>query len=439
MSDINSNPRDSGNDTKKKATEDSGFDFNDDPEEVDESSEETEDVTLDHVREVVTEEFDTEMWGVTEALLSAHATLLIDEVKNCTGVIIVGKSGAGKTTAIRFFEGLEEQTYRSDDTTAASFVTLVANQSDEDRESIDLLPRISHKTLTSRDMASWFSGTQESIRDKMSTMANVMDGDGYTRDGGTAGRRGYRGDYRFTFIGASTPLEPRAWRVMGHTGYRFVFYNLSSDEIDRDELEDELFAVSRYPDRVERCRKAVHDFLKSLWDKQGGYSSVEEHFEATDEAKEAISYLGQLVKFSRATLGEEDEPRRENPFRVGAVLRDIAQGRALLDGRTTFKVEDVQVSARIALSTMPRKRRPLIRALLNPENDGELSTAEAQQVLATSRPTTLNRMELMSTLELAYCRKDTTDGREPKQIDVRPEFEWPDCLEFPDFGGAKDE
>lgn len=192
-------------------------------------------------------------------------------------------------------------------------MTLVANQSDEERESIDLLPRISHETLTTRDMASWFSGLQETIEDKTSTVANVVDGDGCTRDGGTAGRRGYRGDYRFTVIGASTPLEPRAWRVVGHTGYRFVFDNLSADEIGRDQLEDELFSDSRYPERVERCREAVHGFLKSLWDEYGGYSGVEEHFDATDEAREAIAYLGQLVKFSRATLGEDDEPGRENP------------------------------------------------------------------------------------------------------------------------------
>jgi hypothetical protein len=351
-------------------------------------------------------------------------------------VVIVGEPGAGKTTAIRFFEGLEGQTYRSDDTTAASFVTLVANQSDEDREEIDLLPRISHKTLTSRDMATWFSGPQESIEDKMSTMAHVMDGDGFMRDGGTGGRRGYSGDYRFTFIGASTPLDPRAWRVMGHTGQRFVFYNLSGDEVDRDELESELFAKTRYSERVERCRKAVHDFLESLWDEHDGYSGIEEHFDATDEAKEAIAYLGQLVKFSRATLGEDDEPSRENPLRVGAVLRDIAQGRALLNGRKTIQVDDVQVSARIALSTMPRKRRPLVRALLDPKKGGKLATSQVEDELGVSRPTALDRMEKAELLGIAACDGDDEDGRNPVYLKVKPQFEWPDCLDFPEFGGA---
>lgn len=439
MSDNSSDPEDSGTDDDQQPTEETGFDFNsssEDAESSDESDETSEEVTLDHVRKVVTDEFDETMWGVTEALLSAHATLLIEEVKNCTGVIVVGESGAGKTTAISLFEGLDDQVYRSDDATPASFVSHDASLTDEQLEEVDLLPRIRHKTLTSRDMATWFSGPQEAIEQKMALMAHLMDGEGYSRDSGSHGRRGYRGDYRFTFLGATTPLDPRAWRVMGHTGYRFVFYNLPSGEVDRDELEDELFSETRYQERRNQCQEAVQNFLAKLWDEHDEYGGIEKHFDATDEAKTSITYLAKLVKFSRATLGKDGELSRESPERIGAVLRDIAQGRAILDSRTTIQVKDVQVSARIALSTMPKKRRPLVRALLNPENDWKLTTAEAQQALMTSRPTTLERMKLMDTLELAYCVTDTEDGREPKQIEIKPEFEWPDSLDFPEFGGA---
>jgi len=434
----NSTPREATGIDSSEHTDDASFDFASIDESGDggESDDDSDDTMLTQARDVVTDEFDESMWGVTEALLSAHATLLIDEVKNCTGVIIVGQSGAGKTTAIRFFEGLDEQVYRSDDATPASFVSHDASLTDEQLEDVDLLPRVSHRTLTSRDMATWFAGPQESIREKMALMAHLMDGEGYTRDSGSHGRRGYRGDYRFNFIGATTPLEPRAWQVMGHTGYRFVFYNLSSDEIDQSELENELFNDSRYPERVDRCREAVHSFLKSLWDEHGGYSGVEEHFDATDEAQEAIAYLAGVVKFSRATLREDDEPTRENPMRVGAVLRDIAQGRALLDGRKTIEVDDVQVSARITLSTMPRKRRPLIRALLDPKNGGKLATSQVQDALGVSRPTAIDRMEKAELLGIADRTGDDDDGRNPLYIEVKPEFEWPDCLDFPKNGGA---
>jgi hypothetical protein len=82
-----------------------------------------EDVTLSDVRETVVKNFDEAQWHLTEAILSTHATLLVGEIQNCTGLIVVGQSGAGKTTALKFFEGLSEQFYRSDEVTPASFVS----------------------------------------------------------------------------------------------------------------------------------------------------------------------------------------------------------------------------------------------------------------------------------------------------------------------------
>jgi len=63
-----------------------------------------EDIALDDVRETVETNFDEDQWHLTEAILSTHATLFIDGIQNCTGLIVVGKPGAGKTTALKFFE-----------------------------------------------------------------------------------------------------------------------------------------------------------------------------------------------------------------------------------------------------------------------------------------------------------------------------------------------
>ena len=186
--------------------------------------------TLGEVRQTVTEEFDESQWRLTEAILSTHATLLLDDRKACTGLIVVGGSGVGKTTALNFFNGIEEQFYRSDDVTPASFVTALPSENEERLEEIDLLPRITHKSLLCPDMATWFAGQTETIRSKMSRMTHLMDGDGFTRDSGSHGQRGYQGDHRFTFIGASTPLQKRAWRVIGSTGNRFVFHEVSKAE-----------------------------------------------------------------------------------------------------------------------------------------------------------------------------------------------------------------
>lgn len=436
MSDNSTQRQDSGIDSGQLA-EDTGFQFGSTMKAdggSGSSADQSDDVTLEDVQEVVTDRFDEDMWRVTEAILASHATLLIDSVDNCTGLVIVGESGAGKTTAIRFLEGLDEQTYRSDEMTPASFVSHDASRSGEELAEVDLLPRIKHRTLTSRDMATWFSGEGDAIYSRMSRMAHLMDGEGLTRDSGSHGKRGYEGDdYRFTLIGATTPLSPRAWKVMGHTGQRFVFHEKSRTDADWESVREDVFGDTSYMERVRECREVVHRFLQTLWEEHGGYKEVDT-IDVTEDAGKALYYLAKVVRYSRATLENghgETDVRREGIHRIVTLLRDVAEGKALLDGRTTVEVEDVQVSARIALSTMPARRRPLVRALLNPANDGELTTTQARDALGTSRPTAITRMELMETLELAHCATEEGDGRNPKRLTLYSEFQWPDTLEFP--------
>jgi hypothetical protein len=100
----------------------------------------------------------------------------------------------------------------------------------------------------------------------------------------------------------------------------------------------------------------------------------------------------------------------------------------------TVEVEDVQVSARIALSTMPKKRRPLVRLLLDP-TEGPVKAEDVEDVLDVSRPTATDRMDQMIALDIAEW-VEIDDGRGTLVMEPRSEFEWPDCLDFPEFGGA---
>jgi len=287
-------------------------------------------------------------------------------------------------------------------------------------------------------METWFAADRTTIREKMSRMTHLMDGEGLTRDSGSHGKRGYKGDYRFSFIGASTPLKSRAWDVMGNAGYRFVFYHKEPRPDDQETLKSDLFGDSRYKEERAECRQKVQSFLHRLWNEHGGYGSIpDDEISFSDAAQDAVLYLAKVIKFSRATLTEqssEEGPvvRREDPRRVGAVLREIAKGRTLIDGETTVDVDDVVVSARVALSTMPSKRRPLIRALLNPSNSGQLTRNEVEDALGVSKPTALDRMRLMDTLGIAEFTEVEDDDSDKKKLELRDDFEWPDALPFPD-------
>ncbi|QGN07597.1 hypothetical protein Hrd1104_09985 [Halorhabdus sp. CBA1104] len=385
---------------------------------------------LSDVRETVLEEFDQQTWEVTEASLCVPASLLLEGLQSCTGLVIVGETGAGKSTVIRFFNnGLDDLVERSDDATPASFVSAEPSKDEEELEKMDLLPRIRHKLMTCKDMSGWFAGDQASIKKWMSVVANVMDGDGYVRDTGSHGQRGYTGDYRFGFLGATTPLPQRAWNVMGHTGNRLVFHE-KSKMTDMSQAVSDVFDDDEYGKKVARCQEAVQTLLNDLWSEHGGYGSVEWESSLSDELQQVFEYLTMLVVHARAPV-KDGTTKKEGPHRIVTTLRDIARGRALLCGRKQVEIEDAQVCARIALSTMPKERRPVVRAVLNPKNDGSLSTSDLTEQTPYTEPTVLKRMELLETLGIAECKE--VDDRGTKVIEQREKFEWPDLLDFPDF------
>lgn len=386
------------------------------------------DYEIEEIREVVIGQFNEQTWKTTEAVLTAQATLLLADAKP-VGVVIVGESGSGKSTVLKFIEENSE-TYRTDDATPASFVSHDASLEESELANVDLLPRVRHKTLVCPDMANWFSGSRENIGEKMSTMANVMDGDGYVRDSGSHGQRGYEGDYRFNIIGASTPLKTRSWEAMGHTGNRFVFHQHQTTT-NPDEVAEQVFDETSYDEKVSRCSKSVNALLEDRWAEHGGYNAIDQgSFETSDRVRGVIKYLTELVTYSRAPVNS-GTVHREGMHRIMATLLTLAQGRALLDNRTEVTLDDTEVCARIALSTMPKERRPYVRATVDPST-GETLTAqdfEEYDAVKSTRPTVHNRMELLDTLRIVDCEE--VDGRGKKIVSRRSKFEWPESLSFP--------
>lgn len=388
--------------------------------------------TIYDVQQVVCTEFDEQTWDVTEAILSAHATLLLRGQTGGIGLVITGPSGSGKTTVLKFLEGLDEMVYRSDDVTPASFVSHDSSKNEEQLKEVDLLPRIKRKTLLSRDMATWFAGDQEAVYKRMSIMAPLMDGDGYTRDTGSHGQRGYTGgEYRFNFIGATTPLKSRAWQAMGTVGNRLVFHEKRGTS-DTASVVDDVIGGSNYGERVKRCQESVHAFLQQLWDETEGVGSVEFTESPAPEVWSVLECLTRLVQHSRAPL-IEGTPQPEGGHRIAQTLFSIAQGHALLHGRQRVEIEDMHICGRIALSTMPSERRPIIRALVNPASEGELTAREVEAIAGVTRPTAHSRMELLGTLGMATCREIEGDGRESKIVELGAEFRWPEELDMPTF------
>ena len=381
------------------------------------------------VKGVIRDEFNEEGWTVMKPLLATHATLLLDDIESSRAIMVEGQSGVGKTMLLKTFGGLNEQFCRRSDITPASFVSAGPSKSAGGSTNTDLLPQLEGRTLAVRDAQTLFGGSEQTIRSRWGTMARIMDGDGYFRQTATHGKAGYD-DIRFNFIGATTPLSPRAWRMMGNVGQRLLFVEWPEEEYEDGWLTSVVDGGERRP--IERGQEVVQEFLHDLWEFHGGSSSVAWDDERPNEVIEVIEYLAKVVTYARASI-TNGEPQREAPKRIGKLLHDLARGHALIHGRTRLELGDVEVCGRVALSTMPSKRRELVRALLDPNRDAPLTASDVETILDVSRPTARDRIDDVVALGFGEVVEATGRGGTTKAVEVNSEFRWPDGVPFPEF------
>jgi ABC-type glutathione transport system ATPase component len=116
-----------------------------------------------NVETVVSDHF-PEVLDPLKAALAVAAVGCFSDNAQPTTLVLVGRSGAGKSMALNFLmpkgEGdeLAKYIYRSDKLTAASFVSQRADLTREQLKEVDLLPRIRGKTMVSKELAPLLRG-----------------------------------------------------------------------------------------------------------------------------------------------------------------------------------------------------------------------------------------------------------------------------------------
>ena len=158
--------------------------------------------------------------------LAVSASLLLRDNRNPVAVIYVGGPASSKTTAADMFadeltmvadEGVQHPLfYLSDSFTAAAFVSQASNVPADKLAKVDLLPKIQHKVLVTPELAPTFRGKDDEGKDDelvkiFKIITRVLEGQGLMTDGGVQGRRGYRGDYLFAWIGCTTPFDQNVY------------------------------------------------------------------------------------------------------------------------------------------------------------------------------------------------------------------------------------
>ena len=160
------------------------------------------------------------------------------------------------------------------------------------------------------------------------------------------GRRGYQGQYLFNWLGATTPVPDRTFRVMAQLGNRILFYEIASEEWSEEKLMN--FAQNYgTDDAIKECQKAVNDFVETHF-KAHPVNSIDAHsIGIPDEIMREIVRYANLISHGRVeveydqllgAIGDVETGKPEGPQRVILLLQTIVRGLALAEGRMLVTV-----------------------------------------------------------------------------------------------------
>jgi hypothetical protein len=374
---------------------------------------------LNVVKEAVDKNF-PKLWNTFEICLSVIATLKLKDLKDPTGLNLIGDPSSEKGTVLSCFYGCDH-IYRTDGFTPHSFVSGI-NLPKQQLEKIDLLPRIENKCMLIPELAPVFGKRKEDLTENLSILTRVFDGQGLTLDFGTVGKRGYERPIVFAWIGATTPLPYHVWYDMIRLGTRMFFLEIPKSNENTEDLIRDVFQTSDYNAKVSAVNEVIKNFLSNLF--SFGFKNMEWNKKKDDyESYNLITRMAQLLTLLRAPLEtwkagiDETEyeykvPMVERPKRVMQILYNIARGHALLYGRNYVIKEDVKILVPIVFSSMPDDRRRMWNLLI--DNDDYLDYITVKNSFNVSRQHAYRIMKSLSILGVAELHEGDTEDEYDK-------------------------
>ena len=330
-------------------------------------------ITKTEVKEVIDKQFPG-LWGVYDVCISTIAVLKLEDWSDPVGINIVGCPSGEKTTVLSFFYECDNLVIKSDNFTPKCFVSHSANVKKEELEEIDLLPKIKDKCMIVPELAPIFGKRKEDLLESIGTITRVFDGEGYVSDSGSQGHRGYEGDYKFVWLGATTPPPRQVWQVMGNMGTRWFFCEINDVEKAHAEKIDMLHSNNTYSKKIKLCRDVTKKFIKSLFSDGMKRNMVWDNTKNEEVAIDLIVECADFLKKIRANILiwedehshelEHETPLIEKPYRIMNILTNLAKGHAITEGRDFINLEDIPCVVKVAFSSMPENRRKLFKFLI---------------------------------------------------------------------------
>jgi energy-coupling factor transporter ATP-binding protein EcfA2 len=364
-----------------------------------------------------------DFWPRIEACFATSAAMRLADLDLCPTLILTGPSGCGKSAVIDMLDGSVGMV-RVDSITAACFVSSSSNQSREELKQVDLLPKIRHKTMLTRDLSTVFRKNTDQLKDLFGVLIPVLDGKGYVPASGTQGLRGdVSGEHIFCWIAATTPFPPQTWDTQKRFGSRLLHYDLFTQQMTDEQILAEREGKT-FGKKIAACKDVAATVLTllTLRRSDGGNTAAPRSVSWGDDPqaiKEWRVKLARLLVACRRRRGNIEEDEEDSPHRVITQLEALTRGRAMLEDRTVVTAEDLPLAIHAILSSSRHGR--VLRAVA--QNPAGLTVDECKNILCCSQQTATNRME-------AFVREtdgtvvvwDTTSS--PKRLVPVQAFSW---------------
>ncbi len=390
-----------------------------------------------------------ELWIPLEFALSIKTIL---NIKGCTlpfAGILLGAPSSLKSKVVGLFDSWKNA-YYTDGFTPRSLVSHYAGIKEEELKKIDMLPAIKDKFFLVPELSGMFSKKEDETNEIIGILTRVLDGEGLVTNTGACGKRGARGEYMFTWLGAGVDIPNKVHKLMGTRGAKLHFFRLPKIKKNEEQLIESMdnddFILKR-----DKIKNVLNDYLKwfdscplsETITKENNLIKIQWDNDKTDRyVKRVLVRLGKLLAHLRAvvptweTHGSQGLDYNyqtaiiEQPDRAISQLRNLARGHALMQGRNWITIEDLPICIKVVLSTASLEKVNIFDLLI--AHKGTLTTKIITDSLNVTAPTARRIMAELKAVELVDL-KDIEIETEEKQIILKQEFDWFITDEFRDL------
>jgi hypothetical protein len=384
-----------------------------------------------------------EIWEPLEFALSIKTIL---NIKNCSlpfAGILLGAPSSLKSKVVELFK-YWKNSYYTDGFSPKSFVSHYAGIKEEQLKKIDMLPQIKDKFFLVSELSGMFSKKEDETNEIIGILTRVLDGEGYVTNTGACGKRGYEGEYMFTWLGAGVDIPNKVHKLMGTRGAKLHFFRIPKTRKTIDQLIESMDNDDFIPKR-NKIRSVLMDYLG--WFDRCPISETDDKVirennlikiqwdndKTEDYTKRVLATIGNLLAHLRAVVPTWDTSGSqgleysygtaiiEQPDRAITQLRNLARGHALSQSRNWITIQDLPLVIKVVLSTASLDRVNIFDLLI--AHKGKLSTSIIKESLNTTHPTAHRIMAELKAVELVNLKESETQAEE-KTIILKDNFEW---------------